>query len=126
MLIKILGVGIVTIIISSILKEYKSNFSTLVNVCGGLIIFVMLLDSLSSFFSEVFSLSESAGVSHDLIKIILKIIAAGYLTEFCSDIADDCGNKFLASKVLIGGKISICVMAFPIIKNLFQTIISLI
>ena len=126
MLIKVIGIGLITIVTSLILKQYKNDFSILVNICGGLIIFFILLDNFTELLSGIHFISSQSDISGDLIKTIIKIIAAGYLTEFTADIADDTGNKFIASKILIGGKIAICVMAFPIVKTLFQTIISLI
>ena len=126
MLIKILGVGLITTIISLVLREYKSDYYVLVSICGGLVIFFILIDGIVNIIDGIQFIGESAGVSWELIKIVIKIIGAGYLTEFMSDIAEDSGNKFVSSKVIIGGKVAICVMAFPIIKTLFQTIISLI
>lgn len=126
MLFKILVVGIITVVLSSFTKNLKSEFSMLINVCGGLIIFFLLLDNLTELFAGFEFLGESSGVSSSLISSLVKVIGVGYITEFCADIAEDNGNKFVASKVILGGKIAICVMAFPIVKYLFQTIISLI
>ena len=51
-------------------------------------------------------------------KLIFKIIGIGYITEFTADIAEDFGNNIISSKVIIGGKIVICGMALPVIKDL--------
>ena len=126
MLYKIIAIAIVTIITSSILKHYKSDFSTLINICGGLIIFMLVLKEFTSLFDNFVFIGENSNISSDIIISIIKVIMVGYLTEFCADIAEDSGNKFVASKVIVGGKVAICVMAFPIIKTLLQTIISLI
>ncbi|MBQ9790160.1 MAG: hypothetical protein IJW24_01015 [Clostridia bacterium] len=126
MLFKILGVGIVTVILSSILKNSRSDFSLLINICGGLIIFYILIDGITELFDGIGFLSENANISSSIISSIVKVIGVGYVTEFCADIAEDSGNKFVANKVILGGKIALCVMAFPIIRYLFQTIISLI
>ena len=126
MFIKIIAIGVVIIFISSLLKSYKSEMSLLVNICGGLIIFYMLLGEFTTLLSGIDFISQNSYISPTVISSIIKVIFAGYLTEFCADIASDSGNSFIASKVLIGGKVSICIMAFPIVKTLFQTIISLI
>lgn len=119
-------VGLITVILSSLTKSIKSEFSMLINICGGLIIFFLILSNLTELFAGIEFLGEGSGVSSTLIAALLKVIGVGYITEFCADIAEDNGNKFVASKVILGGKIAICVMAFPIVKHLFQTIISLI
>lgn len=126
MLFKILGVAIITTLLGSLLKNYKSEFSFLVNICGGLIILYILIDGVSSLVAGINFIGSSSSVAEGVISSLLKVVGAGYITEFCADIAEDSGNKFVASKVILGGKIAICIMAFPIIQTLFQTIISLI
>ena len=126
MLAKILAVGIVTIITNLILRQYRSDISLLINISGGLIILYLLLEGLTGLIEGINFISESSNISSGVIVSIIKVVLASYVTEFCVDIAEDSGNKFIASKVLIGGKIAICVMAFPIIKTLFNSIIMLI
>lgn len=126
MLLKILAVGIITVVSSLLIRQYKSDISLLINICGGLIIMYMLLGGLTSIFKDITFISDNSNISSSVIAAIVKVICASYLTEFCADIAEDSGNKFVATKVLIGGKVAICIMAFPIIKTLFQTIIALI
>ena len=126
MLLKLLGVGFVTTIMSLIIRQYKSDISLVISICGGLIVLYIILGELKTLFNGVLYIAGESNISSEILSAIIKIILASYLTEFCVDIAEDSGNKFIASKVLIGGKIAICVMAFPIIKTLFQTIISLI
>lgn len=126
MLYKIIAIAVITIITSSLLKQYKSDFATLINICGGLIISIIVLKEFAGLFDNFIFISQSSNISSEIIVSIVKIIVAGYITEFCADIAEDSGNKFVASKVIIGGKVAICIMAFPILKTLLQAIISLI
>jgi len=126
MLLKIFAIGIITIVSSLLIRQYKSDISLLINICGGLIIMYMILGGLTSVINDISFISDSSYISSSVITVIVKVIFASYLTEFCADIAEDSGNKFVATKVLIGGKVAICIMAFPIIKTLFQTIIALI
>jgi stage III sporulation protein AD len=58
--------------------------------------------------------------------IVLKILGIGYLTEFTADIAEDFNNKIVASKVILGGKVAICVMSLPILKELLALLLSLL
>ena len=126
MLIKILIVGLLTVVLSYITKQLKSEFSMIVNICGGLIIFFLILDGVTDLFTGLNFVGADVNISSEILSSIIKVMGVGYITEFCADIAEDSGNKFIASKVIFGGKIAICVMAFPIIKQLFQTIIALI
>lgn len=126
MFIKIISVAIITIIISSLVKNVKSDFYVLVNVCGGIIIFYIILQSITTIFSGLDFMGPITKYDSNILPMLVKVICFGYITEFACDIAEDSGNKFIASRLLLGGKIAICLLILPIIKNLFVAIISLI
>ena len=126
MLLKILGVGICTVIISLVLKQYKPEFALLANVCGGLIIFLLVIDSCRQIVDSFIYIQDSANMKVEIVSPILKVIGIGYITEFTADLAEDSGNKTIASKIVMGGKVAICLLALPIIKTLLNSIISLI
>lgn len=126
MLLKILGVGVCTLIVSLVLKQYKPELSVLVSICGGLIIFMLALNSASNLVSEFYTLEEMAGQNVNIVKPIMKVLGVGYITEFTASLAEDSGNKSIASKIVLGGKIAICTLALPLIKELVNAIISII
>ena len=126
MILKIIFIAIICIFSSSILKKYNPEISSLVSVSGGVIIFLLCLEELKNvldFFTEIYSLTN---ISFDFITIILKALGVGYLTEFAADIAEDFGNKIIASKVLLGGKIVLCGMTLPVISKLLNLLFSLL
>ena len=126
MLLKIIGIGVVTVVVNLILRGYKSEFASLVNICGGLIIFLMLIDGISDVINNFIYLQNATNINIDIVSPIIKVIGVGYITEFTADFAEDSGNKSIADKVVVGGKIAICLLAMPIIKTLISAIVSLI
>lgn len=126
MLLKIIGVGLCTIVVNLILKQYKPEFAMLVNICGGLVIFLLLIESCQQIIDNFIYIQNSSGLKVEIVAPILKVIGVGYITEFTADLAEDSGNKTIANKVVMGGKIAICLLALPIIKTLISTIMALI
>ncbi len=125
MIFKIIGVGICTIVVSIVLKQYKPELSVLVNICGGLVIFMLAIDGVSTLVSEFYSI-ENLTSQIEIVKPIMKVLGVGYITEFTANLAEDSGNKSVASKIVLGGKVAICTLALPILKQLINAIISLI
>ena len=125
MIFKIIGVGICTIVVSIVLKQYKPELSVLVNICGGLVIFMLSIDGVSTLVSEFYSLENLTG-QIEIVKPIMKVLGVGYITEFTANLAEDGGNKSVASKIVLGGKVAICTLALPILKQLINAIISLV
>lgn len=125
MLIKILGVGICTVVLSLVLKQARPEISLLASVCGGLLIFMLVMEGVGEIASELILLSDMTG-EIEIVKPVMKVLGVGYITEFTANLAEDSGNKSVASKIILGGKVAICTLAFPILKQLVQTILSLI
>lgn len=124
MIIKIAVIALISIFISSLLKKYNSEFSELVSIAGGVIIFLLCVDEVSKiikYFTEMYNLIN---FDKEYFALIFKIIGVGYITEFTADIAEDFGNKMVASKVILGGKIVICGMSIPVIKSLLSLLLS--
>jgi len=126
MLFKIIGVGLCSVVISVILKQYKPEFALLINVCCGVIIFLMLIDGVKTIINSMVEIQTLSEFKVDILSPILKVVGIGYITEWSSDLAEESGNKSISNKIILGGKVSICIVALPLIKNLISAILSLI
>lgn len=123
-MLKIAIFSLITILLSVVIKQKSQEFSMIINVVGGLIVVVFCFDKLAEIINYYSTVTSSVNIDSDIIKTALKIICVGFLTEFVSDLANDFGNTSMASKVVFGGKVIICVITLPIIKELFSLLFS--
>jgi len=123
-MIKIVAISIITVFLSSIVKQKNSEFATIINVCGGVLIFMSVYEMFEEIMNFFIASSDELLIDSSIIKLALKIIGVGYITEFTADIAEDFGNKNVSSKVVFGGKVIVCGMTLPIIKKLFSLLFS--
>ena len=119
---KIIGVGLVTAIAALILKSSKPELAFAVTIAGGVIILIFALDMLGASLRIFTDIAEKAGIDQSLVKIILKIVAIGYLVEFSAGIVEDFGSKSIADKLVLAGKIIIFTVSIPIIQSLITLI----
>ena len=101
-----------------------NEFAMIISVSGGLLILIFCFDYLSELLLYYSTLSSSVNIDSGIIKIAIKIISVGFLTEFISDLANDFGNSAIASKLVFGGKVVICVLILPIVKELVSLLFS--
>ena len=121
-IVKIIGIALITIIATLLVKQVKVEFSIIVALTGGLIILFMIIDGISdivAYFSEIVTRTN---INSEMFAIILKIVGVGYLTEFASHLCIDSGMSALADKLTLSGKIIIVVMALPIITSLLDIV----
>ena len=119
---KIIGVGLVTAIAALILKSSKPEHAVAVTIAGGVIILIFALDMLGASLRIFTDIAEKTGIDQSLVKIILKIVAIGYLVEFSAGIVEDFGSKSIADKLVLAGKIIIFTVSIPIIQSLITLI----
>lgn len=125
MLYKVIAIALVTIVLNVIVKQYKPEFAVFINVCGGLLIFILLIDEVKMVVDSMINI-ELKVIDTSVISSLIKILGIGYVTEFTANLAEESGNKSIATKIIFGGKIAICVATLPIIKMLLNAILSLI
>ncbi|HIY96776.1 MAG TPA: stage III sporulation AC/AD family protein [Candidatus Borkfalkia excrementigallinarum] len=121
-LIKIVGVGLVTAIAAVLLRSTKPELSFAVTVAGIVIILIFAIDLVGETFGIFAEIGEMSGIDSSLIKIIVKIIAIGYLVEFAAGIVEDFGSKSIADKLVFAGKVVIFTVSVPIIRSMVALI----
>ncbi len=125
-IIKIIGVGLIALIIIILLKQYKPDFVIYVSLIAGALIIFMVLDKLTGIIDLLSNLSNKAGVSSQFLGILLKITGIAFLTEFAVSICNDSGESAIANKIDLGGKIIIIAISVPIISALLELIIKIL
>ena len=125
-IVKIVGIGIVALIIIIILKQYKPEFAIYVSILAGIFILLLSLSQISSVINLLKDLASKANINSEFLEIILKITGIAILTEFAVSICQDSGESSIANKIDIGGKVIIITISLPIISTLLETILKIL
>ena len=125
-IIKIIGIGLVSLILIIIIKQYKPEFAIYVSLISGILILSLIIDKLTSVITLLESISNKVSINNNFLGILLKITGIAFLSEFAVSICNDSGESAIASKIEIGSKIIIITMSIPIISNLLEIIINIL
>lgn len=124
--IKIIGIGLIALIISIILKQYKPEFAIYASIIAGIAILLMSVSNLTGIINLLKDISSKANINSKFLGIILKITGIAILTEFAVNICQDSGEKAIANKIDIGGKVIIITVSLPIVSSLLETILKVV
>ena len=124
-IIKIIGIGLISLIVSIIIKQYRPEFSIYISIIAGVLIIALCMDKLSGIINLLTSLSSKTGINSEYLVIILKITGIAILTEFAVSICNDSGETAIATKIDLGGKIIIISISIPIIVALLELVIKI-
>lgn len=121
-IIKIIGIGLISLIMAIIVKQYKPEFAIYISIIAGVIILGLAFDRLAEVIKLLNNLAKRTSVNGKFIALLLKITGISILTEFAVSLCKDSGENAIASKIDIGGKIMIVAISIPIISSLLETI----
>ena len=125
-IVKIIGIGLIALIIIIIIKQYRPEFTIYVSIIAGIIILMLVMDKMSNIINLLTNLSQKTAINNEFLVLLLKITGIAFLTEFAVSICKDCGESSIASKVDIGGKVIIISMSIPIISSLLETVVKIL
>ncbi|NLW22399.1 MAG: stage III sporulation protein AD [Tissierellia bacterium] len=126
-ILQIVGVGIVaTVLIVLLRQSNRSEYALLVSLVTGIIIFTLILNKLKYVVEVLNQLVRSTGVEFAYFTTILKIIGIAYIVEFGAQISRDAGENAIASKIELGGKVIMMVLALPILLALMDLVVKIL
>ena len=124
--IKIIGIGLISLIIIIIIKQYKPEFAIYVSIIAGIVIIYLIFNKLEGIINLLKTISSKSGINNEFLELLLKITGIAFLAEFAINLCKDSGEGAIASKIEMGTKVIIVSMSIPIISSLLEVITKLL
>lgn len=124
--VKIIGIGMIALIIIIVIKQYRPEFAIYVSIIAGALILAISLQKMGEIITLIQNITEKSGINGKFLSILLKITGIAILAEFAVSICKDSGEAAIASKIEIGSKVIIISMSIPIISSLLELMINIL
>lgn len=121
----ILHIGVLAIlgiILASLLKAQRPEYSIYIIIVVSLFLFLYVLGIVEDVRLKLGILTDIISGSEKYFSLLFKMMGITYLCEFCSGICKDAGYQGMAGQVEMFGKISIVLSGLPILFALVKTI----
>lgn len=125
-IIKIIGIGIISLILIITIKQYKPEFAIYISLIAGVLILSLSINKLSEIIRLLNNLASKTSINGKFIGLLIKITGIAILTEFAVSLCKDSGESAIANKIDIGGKIMIISISIPIISSLLETVLQVL
>ena len=123
-IVKIIGIGFLTLVISILLKDVKKEFSLYAVIVGTSIILLLSFDTLKNIVEFLENLTRN--LKGDFIEVLLKMTGIAILTEYAVSLCKDTGETAIASKIDFGGKIVLIALSIPVISSTLEGLTKLL
>ena len=120
-IVKLIGIGLIALVIIIIVKQYKPEFAIYVSLVAGILILGMTFDTISQIVGVINDYTNST-----FLTLLLKITGIAILAEFATSICKDAGESAIATKIDIGSKVLIVSASIPIISSLLEVILKVL
>ena len=125
-IIKIVGIGLIALVIIILLKQYKPEFAIYISMLTGVLILILIMDKLTGIINLIQTIVNQSYINTEFIALLIKITGIAFLAEFAVSICKDAGEVAIANKIEIGSKVIIISMAIPILSSLLELILKLL
>lgn len=125
-ILKIIGIGFLTLIITLTLKEYRKEMAVYSILIGGAIIIYYSLGIITEIIDFLKSILQNSNYNNMFISVLLKITGIALLTEYAVSVCKDLGENSIANKIDFGGKIIVISLSIPIISNTLESLTELL
>ncbi|MBR6641815.1 MAG: hypothetical protein IKL08_06460 [Clostridia bacterium] len=123
---KILAFTLVALVVILIVEKNNKEIGMLLVLVASMCVFLSVFMSVKEIIIVLKKLADGAGINHAYLELLLKVTGIAYLVEIVKNVCMDAGNSTLASKTELAGKVSIAILAIPLITNVVSLIGSVI
>ncbi len=124
---QIVGLALVATVVLVLVKQVQSShLAILISVVVGTGIFLAMLPKIAMVVGVLEELANRAGVNRIYLTTLLRIIGIAYIGEFGAQVCRDAGENAIAGRVEFAAKVTIMVLAIPIIAAIMESIIRLL
>ena len=125
-ILKIIGIGLIALIMIIIIKQHRPEFAVYISLASGVLILSLVIGKISGIITLLSNLANKSSINTEFLYLLIKITGIAFLTEFAVSICKDSGESAIASKIDIGGKVTIIAISIPIISGLLETVIKVL
>lgn len=125
-MIKLAGIVIVSLILILFIRDTKREFSVLLSIGVGIVVFLAVADNFYSIIETILKLTTDNSEINTYISLMIKILGISLLGQFVIDLCKDSGENALATQTEIATKIVIISMTLPLIETVINIVTGLL
>lgn len=112
------GVAVLCALLCLVLREYDQKTAFLAAICAVLVIGAYCVASMGKA-NDLFKGAFADSAVSDKLAVMFKALGVGYLSSLAADLCAESGEKALGKQVELAGKCAICLLALPLLTEIF-------
>ncbi len=117
---RITAVGLIGAVLCVTLKKDCPQIAMGISIITSVLILMFILPRFETIWGTLERIDSLISGESSYVKLILKIVAVGYISSFGAKICEDFGESSIGHKIELGGKIIIIIFSLPVITGLLD------
>ena len=122
---KLMGIAFIGAISAVFLREKTPQFSMIIALVTGIVIFSLIANELTSIINTVTEFMNDSGLDNEAVSTVLKILGIGIGAEYFCNVIADAGETAIAKKAEFSAKVVIMMLLLPLLGKVVDTVWSL-
>lgn len=114
-IVRLVGIALIAAVLAILLRAERPELAIQVSIAAGALLLLLTVGRLVEVLELLLGLVRRAGLDLFYLNTVLKIIGVGYLVGFAAQICRDAGERAVAEKLELAGKVAIMALALPIL-----------
>lgn len=125
-MLQVLGLAVAAGVVLVVLRQQRPEMALLLSVATGVVLFTLVVGRLLAVIQTLETLGSRARIDVAYLGTVLKIIGIAYLADFGSQVLTDAGERAIAAKVEMAGKVLILLLAVPILVAILERLLDMV
>lgn len=121
-----LGLAVAAAVLCMAVRRWQPDMAGVLAAVAGGILLLGALESMEGIAGLLERLSTLGGLHADYLSMLMKVLGMSYATELAAQTCEDLGEKGLALKVGMTGKLCMFGVIAPVLLDLLEMIIGLV
>lgn len=125
-ILSVMGIALVSIVLITVLKQYRPEFAVPVEICAAVILIFLILSPFTEILNSVNRLIQLSGIDPAYFKLLVKAIGIVIIVQLAADTCRDSGSSALAHKVELAGRVAVILTVLPMVATVAEFAMGLI
>lgn len=120
-----MGLAAASAAMCMVVRMHQPQIASLCAAAAGIVLTLSALQNLAGVGGLFARLTELGGLKEGFLQTLLKVLGVSCLCELAAQLCEDLGEKGLARKVELTGKLTIFTLTSPLLVTLLEMILEL-
>ncbi|MGE5507994.1 MAG: stage III sporulation protein AD [Chitinophagales bacterium] len=119
---RIVGIGLVVTFLAVVVREHRPELAVYLSLSGAALLLLLVVGRLAGLVGVLMDLAARARLEAPYLATVLKVIGVAYVVGLGAQVCRDAGERAVADKMELAGKVVILTLALPIMLAVVDTV----